>query len=121
MLKKYIKDMETFRDIYLAKKGDYTFSVFHIEECKHTNDSYSIKIREYSGYVHNCGPTTPHIVQRKETYDNVTYELRALLYDEDLKYHQPISKENYDKIAELYDNYHKVFVETGRKIKKLIK
>lgn len=115
--------METFRDIYLAEKGNYRFHVLHIEECKNPDNSYSIKIREYSGYIHNCGPTTPHIVQRKETYDNVTHELRALLYDEDLKlkYYQPISKENYDKIAELYENYHKVFVETGRKIKKLIK
>ena len=113
--------MENVQNIYLAKKRAYTFHVIHIEECKQANDSYSIKIREYSGYVHNCGPVTPHIVQRKETYDNVTYELRALLYDEDLKGYHPISKENYDKIAELYDNYHKVFVETGRKIKKLIK
>lgn len=113
--------MENIQNIYLAKKGAYTFYVQHIEECKQTNDSYSIKIREYSGYVHNCGPVTPHIVQRKDTYEDVTHEHRALLYDEDLKGYHQISKENYDKIAELYDNYHKVFVETGRKIKKLIK
>lgn len=113
--------MENIQNIYLAKKDDYTFHAIHIEECKHSDDSYYMKISEYSGCVHNCGPTTPHIVQQTNTYNNATYELRALLYDEDLKYHQPISKENYDKIAELYDNYHKVFVETGRKIKKLIK
>jgi hydroxymethylpyrimidine pyrophosphatase-like HAD family hydrolase len=44
-----------------------------------------------------------------------------LSFYEDLKGYHQISKENYDKIAELYDNHHKVFVETGRKIKKLIK
>ena len=113
--------MENVQNIYLAKKGDYTFHVLHIEECKQSDDNYIIKISEYSGYVHNCGPTTPHIVRRTNTYDNVTHELRALLYDEDLKGYHQISKESYDKIAELYDNYHKVFVETGRKIKKLIK
>lgn len=113
--------MENIQNIYLAKKRAYTFHVIHIEESKQADGSYFMKMKEYSGYVHNCGPTTPHIVQRTNTYDNITHEHRALLYDEDLKYHQPISKENYDKIAELYDNYHKVFVETGRKIKKLIK
>ena len=113
--------MENVKNIYLAKKGDYTFYVLHIEECKQTNDSYSIKIREYSGYVHNCGPITPHIVQRTDTYEDVTQEMLSLFYDEDLKGYHQISKENYDKIAELYDNFHKVFVETGRKIKKLIK
>lgn len=113
--------MENIQNIYLAKKGDYTFHVIHIEECKQADGSYFMKMKEYSGRVHNCGPETPHIVQRKETYDNVTYEHRALLYDVDLKGYHQISKENFDKIAELYDNYHKVFVETGRKIKKLIK
>ena len=77
--------MENVQNIYLAKKGDYTFHAIHIEECKHADDSYYMKISEYSGYVHNCGPTTPHIVRRTTTYDTVTYELRALLYDEDLK------------------------------------
>jgi hypothetical protein len=112
--------MESVQNIYLAKKGDYSFYVLHIEECKQTNDSYSIKIREYSGRVHNCGPVTPHIVQRKDTYSDITNEMLVSFY-EDLKGYHKISKENYDKIAELYDNYHKVFVETGRKIKKLIK
>lgn len=113
--------MENFQNTYWAKKSDYTFSVFHIEECKNTDDSYFIKISEYSGYVHNCGQITPHIVRSTNTYENVTHEIRALFYDDDLKGYHQISKENYDKIVELYDNYHKVFVETGRKIKKLIK
>ena len=113
-------NMETVKDIYLANKHAYTFNVIHVEECKQTDGNYFIKMKEYSGYVHNCGPETPHIVSRKYTENNVTPELRAVLYDVDLKYHQ-INKETFDKIAELYDNYHKVFVETGRKIKKLIK
>lgn len=113
--------MENIQNIYLAKKRAYTFHVIHIEECKQTDGSYFMKMKEYSGYVHNCGPETPHIVSRKHTENNVTPELRAVLYDVDLKYHHQISKEKFDTIAELYDNYHKVFVETGRKIKKLIK
>lgn len=114
--------METFRDIYLAKKSDYSFYVLHMEECKQTDDNYTVKIREYSGYVHNCGPVTPHIVQRKDTYEDVTHEMLLSFYEDNvLKEYHPISKESYDEIAELYDNYHKVFVETGRKIKKLIK
>lgn len=113
--------MENIQNIYLAKKRAYTFHVIHIEECKQTDGSYFMKMKEYSGYVHNCGPETPHMVSRKKTYNNVTYEHRSLLYDNDLKGYSQISKEKFDTIAELYDNYHKVFVETGRKIKKLIK
>ena len=113
--------METVKDIYLAKKGDYTFFVLHIEEHENTDNTYYMKIHEYSGYVHNNGPITPHMIQRTDTYKNVTCEQRALLYDKDLKGYHQISKEKFDKIAELYDNYHKIFVETGRKIKKIIK
>lgn len=113
--------MESVQNIYLAKKRAYTFHVIHIEESKQADGSYFMKMKEYSGYVHNCGPETPHMVSRKDTDNNVPPELRAVLYDVDLKGYHQISKENYDKIAELYDNYHKVFVETGRKIKKLIK
>lgn len=112
--------MEKVQNMYWAKKSNYTFCVLHIEECKNTDNSYSIKISEYSGYVHNCGPTTPYIIRSTNTYKNISHEMRTLFYDELKGYHH-ISKENYDKIVELYDNYHKVFVETGRKIKKLIK
>lgn len=104
---------------YWAKKDSYTFNVLHIEEHKNFDNSFSIKIIEYSGYVHNCGATTPHIVRSTHEYVNVTHEIRTLFYDELNEYHK-ICKENYDKIVELYDFYHKVFVETGRKIKNQI-
>lgn len=111
----------TKRDIYLAKKDDYTFNAVYVEESKQADGNYIIKFNQYAGYVHNCGPITPHIVQQTNIYENVTQEMLSLFYDDDLKGFYQISKENYDKITELYDNYHKVFVETGRKIKKLIK
>ena len=113
--------MENIQNIYLAKKSDYSFFAFHIEEHKNADNTYYMKIHEYSGYVHNNGPVTPHMIQRTDTHEDVTYEMRTVLYDKDLKGYSQISKEKFDKIAELYDNYRKVFVETGRKIKKLIK
>lgn len=67
--------MKNFQNTYWGKKDNYTFNVLHIEECKQVDDNYIIKVKQYTGYVHNCGPTTPHIVQQTNTYEDVTHEM----------------------------------------------
>lgn len=113
--------MEKIKTMYFAKKWDYDFVVYKVEERKNSDNTFDIKVTVCSGHVHNCGPETPHIVRPTYDYNGVEADSRVVLYDVDLKGFHQISKETYDKICELYDNYHKVFVETGRKIKKLIK
>lgn len=81
--------MENVQNMYWAKKSDYTFNVLHIEERKNIDNTFFIKVSEYAGHVHNCGPVIPHIVQRTNTYKDITQELLSAFYDIDLKeYHQ---------------------------------